>query len=190
MLKNERRALFQDAQRLFKTIRPKARRDGNTIVAAWDQEGFNTTAGVDAPIRVLHTEEDSIKRERIKGKWKKKIERRTWWWAATIPKDLLPTRGLWWAGHSRWDVENGNFNQLSSYWPMDHCFKHHSTAIVNFILVLFVAFVPAQCFYRRNLKPQPARLFTLIGLVSQLYLGLAQPGLTAPWRKAKSKAPP
>ena len=65
-----------------------------------------------------------------------------------------PSRQLWRAGHRRWDVENDLFNTLSTHWALDHCFKHDPTAIVNFILTLFIAFVLLQRFYLRNLNAE------------------------------------
>lgn len=190
VLKDEGRVLFQDAQGLFASMPPTIWRDGNTKVEAWDEEGFNTMEGVENPIRVLHTEETTIKRERIKGRWEQKTEHHNWWWATTIPKSQLPSRRLWTAGHARWDIENSGFNQLSAHWSLNHCFKHHPKAIINFVLTLFIAFALVQCFYKRNLKPQFRKPLSLIGLVPQLYLGLAEPGLKAPWVKPEPKPPP
>ena len=51
--------------------------------------------------------------------------------------------------------------------------KHDPTAIVNFILTLFIAFVLLQSFYHRNLKPQVRALFgTLIAIADELYVSL------------------
>ena len=190
VIKDEGRALFQDAQGLFASLPPVTWQEGNTTVDAWDEEGFNTMEGVEKPIRVLHTQEQTIKRQRIKGRWETKVEHHTWWWATTIPKSLLPSRRLWAAGHKRWDIENGAFNQLSANWALDHCFKHHPKAIVNFVLILFIAFVLVQCFHHRNLKPQLRRLLTLIGLVSQIHQSLGKQGLKPPWHEIESKRPP
>ena len=190
VIKDENRDLFADAAGLFRTRPPKVWRDGPTRIEAWDEEGFGSMTGVKASLRVLHTEEHRVKRERFKGKWRKKQEQHTWWWAATIPKKLLGSRGLWRAGHGRWGIENHIFNQLSTHWALDHCFKHHPQAILNFVLILFMAFTLLQCFYQRDLKPALRRLFTLIGLVAQLYLGLAEPRWTAPWLAASPSRPP
>jgi hypothetical protein len=71
------------------------------------------------------------------------------------------------------DIENKNFNSLGRHWALNHCFKHEPTAIVNFILTLFIAFVLVQSFYRRNLKPQVRALFgTLVAIADELYVSL------------------
>jgi hypothetical protein len=103
------------------------------------------------------------------------------WWATTFPLSLLPSRQLWKAGHRRWDVENDLFNTLSTHWGLDHCFKHESTAILNFILTLFIAFVLLQSFYLRNLKLQRRIHLTLIGIGDELHLSLMLMATRAPW---------
>lgn len=45
--------------------------------------------------------------------------------------------------------------------------------MVNFILMLFIAFTLAQCFYKRNLKPIMREIInSLIALSNQFYAGL------------------
>lgn len=63
-------------------------------------------------------------------------------------------------------------NSTSTHWGLDHVFKHEPTAIVNFVLTLFLAFVLLQCFWQRNLKSPLRERLTLIGLAAELYLGL------------------
>jgi len=57
------------------------------------------------------------------------------------------------------------------------------TAIVNFILTLFIAFVLLQSFYLGNLKPQCRAHLTLIGIACELAFGLAIMDGLAPWLK-------
>ena len=132
---------------------------------------------------MLHTLKTVQRRERIAGQWKESAETSSWYWATSFPQRQLPTRELWQAGHGRWDIENGCFNTTSTHWGLDHAFKHHPTAIVNFVLTLFLAFILLQCFWQRNLKPPLRDRFTLIGLAAELYLGLARP------LRARARAP-
>ena len=65
------------------------------------------------------------------------------------------------------------FNTLSQHWSLDHCYKHDPTAMVNFVLMLFIAFTLIQCFYERNLKePMRKVINSLIAMANQLYAGL------------------
>jgi hypothetical protein len=177
VVKGDQRLLFQDAQGLFSQRAADGQwTEGRRTVQYWDHEGFTSAEGVTVPLRVLHTEETEQRRERIAGQWKNTQQTSSWYWATTFPRRLLPTRPLWRAGHWRWDIENDCFNDLSAHWGLDHVFKHTPTAIVNFILTLFLAFTLLQCFWQRNLKPPFRDRFTLIGLAAELYAALVSAG--------------
>jgi len=189
-LKDDRRVLLQDAKGLFAEMAPGLWQRPGQIVRFWDEEGFTCCREIDAPLRVLHTEETVSKRQRIGGRWVQSQEEHSWWWATTIPKKHLPSRQLWHAGHGRWDIENDDFNVLATHWDLDHCFRHDPTAIVNFVLTLFIVFVLIQCFYLRNLKAPVRERFTLIAIARQLYAGLAGENTTAPWLARLAARPP
>ncbi len=191
VLKNNNRALLADAEGVFSAEEPRVTDDGRRTIEYWDAEGFTSSSGIDTPLRVLHTLETETKRERIAGKWEKKTETHTWWWATTIPKAVMPSRQIWQAAHKRWEIENQIFNTLVTHWSLNHCFRHEPTAIENFILTIFIAFVLVQAFYRRNLKAPLRARFTLIAIASQLYLGLAElKGWRAAWLDEACRAPP
>jgi hypothetical protein len=181
VIKGDQRALLQDAQGLFAQMKPGLWDEPRRLTEFWDEEGFTSAEGVDVPLRVLHAHETVTRRRRIAKHWLEDVEDHDWWWATTFSRSQLASRQLWKAGHRRWDVENDTFNTLSTHWALDHCFKHDPTAIVNFILTLFIAFVLLQSFYLRNLKP-PCRLrLTLIGLGDELHLSLIWLATRAPW---------
>lgn len=131
------------------------------------------------PLRVLHTEETVRHWDQIRQQQKE--ETSCWYWGTTLSKSQLSTRLFYDAGHDRWDIENDCFNTLSTHFSLDHCFKHDVTAIVNFVLTAFIAYVLLQCFWLRNLKPACRdTIGTLIGLVDELYRDLG-PACRAPW---------
>lgn len=181
VIKGDQRLLLQDARGLFSQQRPGEWEERGRRVRFWDQEGFTSAEGIQAPLRVLHTEETVRRRERIAGKWQEKEETSEWYWATTLSKNQLGTRDLYRAGHGRWDIENDCFNTLSTHWALDHCFKHEAKAIVNFVLTCFIAYVLMQCFWRGNLKSQRRKIISsLIGLADELYRSLG-PRCRAPW---------
>lgn len=181
VIKGDQRLLLQDAQGLFSQQTPGQWDERRRTVRFWDQEGFTSAEGVQEPLRVLHTEETVRRRERIAGRWQEKEETSCWYWATTLSKNQLGTRGVYRAGHGRWDIENDCFNTLSTHWALDHCFKHEAQAIVNFVLTCFIVYVLIQCFWLRNLKPQQrTKIGTLIGLADELYRSL-RVGWRAPW---------
>jgi len=176
--KGDHRLLLQDADGLFSQRTHDGQwTEGRRTVEYWDTEGFTSCEGVSRPLRVLHTIETEQCRERIAGQWKETEYTSSWYWATTFSQRQLPTRELWRAGHWRWHIENCCFNTLSTHWGLDHVFKHEPTAIVNFVLTLFLAFVLLQCFWQRNLKSPLRDRFTLIGLAAELYAGLVGGGL-------------
>lgn len=179
VVKGDQRLLLQDAAQLFAQRTPGEWTEGRRTVRYWDEEGFTSCEGVKVPLRVLHTEETIRRREQISGK--EVEDHSSWYWATTLSKNQLCTRLFWRGGHDRWDVENDCFNTLSTHLALDHCFRHEPTAIVNFVLTCFIAYVLLQCFWRGNVKPQLRKMIgTLIGLIDELYRALG-PGCRAPW---------
>jgi hypothetical protein len=181
VLKGEQRVLFQDAQGVFSMMKPKVWKEGHCQIRAWDAEGFTTAEGIEVPLRVLHTEETVTKRERQNHQWVEKTEIHHWWWVTTLPEARLCTHLFWYIAHRRWEIENDLFHTLVTYWSLDHCFKHEPTAILNFVLTLFIAFMLLQSFYYGNLKRQRRLHLTLIGLAKELHLGLVVMVIPAPW---------
>jgi hypothetical protein len=179
VVKGDHRLLLQDAQQLFSQRLPDEWSEGRRTVRSWDEEGFTSCEGVKAPLRVLHTEETISRRAQIDGQ--EKVETSSWYWATTISKNQFSTRQLWRAGHDRWDIENDCFNTLSTHWALDHCFRHQASAIVNFVLTCFIAYVLLQCFWRGNLKHACQKTIgSLIGLFDEFYRGLGSK-CRAPW---------
>jgi hypothetical protein len=189
VIKGDQRLLLQDAAQLFSQRSPEQWTWPRRTVQYWDEEGFTSCEGFDEPLRVLRSVEAKQRRERVAGQWIEKEVNSEWYWASTLSKNQLPSRIFWEAGHNRWDIENDCFNTLSTHWGLDHCFKHDPTAIINFILTLFLAYVLLQCFWRRNLKPA-ARFHwsTLIALADELYRSLQQP-CRAPWVQILPRPP-
>jgi Transposase DDE domain len=189
VIRGEQRLLLQDAQGLFAQQAPQVWQDRRRTVQYWDADGFRTAEGVKQPLRVVHTVETVRRRERVAGQWREKEETSSWYWAATLSQRQLSTRRVWQAGHGRWDVENDCFNTLSMHWGLDHCFKHGPTAIVNFVLTLFLVYVLLQCFWQRNVQaPLRAVIGTLLGLAEELRRSLGS-GVRAPWYAQLARAP-
>ena len=176
-----KRALLKDANGLSSLTKPKLWTEGRCRITAWDAEGFTTADGIGVPLRVLHTEEEVTVRQRHRNRWVEKTELHHWWWATTLPASRLSTRMLWRMAHRRWDIENDLFNTLVTHWSLDHCFKHEPTAIFNFVLTLFIAFVLLQSFYYGNLKPERRAHLALISLAMELYLGVVTMAMCACW---------
>ena len=171
VVKGDHRLLLQDAQQLFSQRTPDEWTEGRRTIRFWDEEGFTSCEDVKAPLRVLHTEETVRRREQLErhrdGKHFMLVLGHH---AFQEPAFDAP---FWHAGHRRWDIENDCFNTLSTHLALDHCFRHKATAIINFTLTCFMAYVLLQCFCAVNPKPTRRRIIgSLIGLVDELYRGL------------------
>ena len=189
VVKGDERLLLQDAAGVFAQQSPQVWQEQRRTVQYWDEEGFTTCAGVAKPLRVVHTVETVRRRERIAGQWQQKEAASSWYWTTTLSKRQLSTRRVWQAGHGRWDVENDCFNTLSAHWGLDHCFKHDPTALVNFVLTLFLVYVLLQCFWQRNLQaPLRAAIGTLLGLAEELCRSLGR-AVRAPWYPGLARGP-
>jgi hypothetical protein len=176
VLKENNPALLADAKAVLAGP-PDLERGEKTgrLIQYWDQEEF-TSGSLNAPVRALRTQETWLARQRIARQWVEREQTAEWFWATSIPQTLMPTRQIAQAGHARWSIENRVFNTLGAHWGLNHCFHHQPAAILNFILILFIAFTLVSCFHRLNLK-QPARArFTLIALATELLISMASFG--------------
>ncbi len=172
VLKDNNSGLLEDAKGLFGSIAPKiSRKDSLEEVLIWDEEGFKTHED-NLPLRIIYSKEKEFKTKQIGGKRVQVVEEHHRFWATTLAQDELGAESLRWAARRRWEIENNLFCVLSTHWSMDHCFRHHPTAILNFILTLFCAFTLLQSFYHRNLKASFRNKLTLITLGDLLFAGL------------------
>ena len=194
-LKDNNPALLAEALALIAQTEPVIEQGPFGQRSYSDIEGITTNAEMKKPLRVLRALEPHRARVRITKRTpklpEKEHEPHDNLWATTAPKTALPTRIFAQVGHHRWDIENPGFNALVNHWGLDHCYKHEPAAILNFILVLFIAYLLIQTFRRRNLKPEARCLFaTLISLADELRSSLAAAKGRAPWVERASLPPP
>lgn len=189
VLKNNYPSLLSDARGLFSQMQPQIWQVEDKTIQVWDIDGF-TANTIDVPLRVLHTVETHIEKIVKDGQVVEREVTKDWWWATTIPQTRLTTKHLWEFGHSRWQIENNIFNVLAQHWSLDHCYKHDSVAMVNFVLMLFIAFTLTQCFYERNLKaPMRKVINSVIALANQFYAGLGMDGDNVVMRRSGGRSP-
>jgi Transposase DDE domain len=190
VLKDNNPALLADAKAVLTGPPDLVRQENERLIRYWDQEEF-TSGASKTPVRVLRTEETWKRRERIAGQWVPSEQTTDWFWGASIPQSLMPARQLAQAGHQRWSIENRIFNTLGAHWGLDHCFHHDPAAILNFILILFIAHTLVACFHQLNMKAPVRGRFTLIAVATQILLGIVGVGLREiAWLKGRGKSPP
>jgi len=157
----------------------------------WDQEGFSIDSPALGALRIIRSEETTARRRRIDHQWVHEPLHAEWFWATTIPQELLPARQLCQIGHERWSIENRVFNHLGAHWSLNHCFHHRPAAIVNFWLILFMAHTWIGCFAARNLKPPLREQLSLIEVARLILIDLASLGRwRAPWLDLLQRPPP
>ncbi|MFQ6094338.1 MAG: transposase [bacterium] len=150
VLKENNPDLLEDAKGLFTSQVPCVREQDSRLYRRWDEEGFEPWPEVKGPLRVVRSLETHCKG--------KQLETSDWYWCTTLPKAIVSTETICQIGHKRWEIENQGLNVLVNYYGLDHCFKHHPTAIVAFALICCLAYTLFQMFYWRNLKlPLPRR---------------------------------
>jgi len=152
VLKDDRRNLYQDAAALFAAFPPVEGTYGSRKCLWWDFPGLLSWPQVNAPVRVIRSQETRTVRRQLDGKDEVLIS--DWIWVTTLAAASVPTESVVGFGHQRWDIENHGFNELVTGWHADHVYKHDPNAIECFLLLAFLACNLFQAFIALNLKPQ------------------------------------
>lgn len=151
VLKNDRRDLLQDAQRLFADMPATLVQDGSPRRECWDLEGFTTWPQVKVPVRVVASREKRRLRRQLDGQIQQ--EETEWYWVTTLPVAQASTGAIAQMGHRRWGIENEGFNELVNRYHADHVYRHEPTALLVFWLMAQLCLNVFTAFFRRNLKP-------------------------------------
>jgi hypothetical protein len=168
VMKQERRDLFQDAEKLRRLVAPQVLVDGTKTTRLWDIPELSSFTTLGRTVRVVWVEEQTRKRKIVGGKPTGVVEEKTWIWVTDIPCATVPPTKIQRWGHDRWDLENRGFNELVNLWHMDHYFIHDVTAIETLLLTLAIAFVTTYLFYERNLKDPARRHLTRLALAARM----------------------
>ena len=176
VLKNDRRDLLQDAQRLFEDIPPSRVQDRQVRRERWDLEGFTTWPRVNKPVRVIRSRETRSIRRQLDGQVR--TAESDWYWVTTLPKAQASTGALVRLGHRRWDIENQGFNELVNQYHADHVYRHEPTAMLVFWLLTQLCLNIFIAFFGRNLKPAVRKALSMLHvarlMLAQLYWPLAR----------------
>ncbi len=88
VLKEERRQLFEEANRLSLLVEPKTYRDGKTSYRVWDHAISGCWDGYGKDARVIVSEETTRSRVHSKDgpgpQWEEKVEVANWMWATNL----------------------------------------------------------------------------------------------------------
>jgi len=172
VLKKEQTSLYRDALGLMRMKRAKEKIESGKKTWTWDLSQINSWNEL-GPLRVVRCAEQLTRRERKAGKWLEKTVESDWIWVTTLSTGVAPEAIIQW-GHARWDIENRGFNELHTHWAMDHCFHHHPTAIVAFLMILALSFGLTCFFFARNLKAPAYKGKSRIFLAQRICATLAE----------------
>jgi len=172
VLKDERRALLQEAEQLFEPMAPVIVREGKVLREYWDLEGFRTWPQAGVPVRVVRSRETRAVRRQLDQQVHQEISQ--WYWVTTLPTRQAPTGTVVHLGHGRWDIENQGFNELVNQWHADHVYRHDPTALLVFWLLAQICLTVFGAFFRRHLKPAAQAALSMLHVArlvqAELYL--------------------
>jgi hypothetical protein len=184
VMKQEARDLYQDADRLRRLVQPEVTADKTTTTRTWDLADLKTFTNLSAPVRVLWVEEDRKTVKVVGGRRQSEVEHSTWVWVTDLPQSAASTTAVVRWGHHRWDIENRAFNELSTHWSMDHCFRHNTNASLALLLTMALALATTALFYQRNLKPAARRHLTRLALVTRFVQDIVACNGVSVWPRA------
>jgi len=173
VLKEERRQLFEEANRLSLLSEPKVYRRGRTYYRVWDHSIEGCWDSYGKGVRVIVSEEATPKRVHSKdGRvFEDKLNRANWMWVTNLPSSEDPgsLKNTVSVCHSRWQIENQCFNETVNTWKADHIYRHSSNGVIVFLLLLFTCVNIFNIFRMRNIKDKSIK--TKIYLIELIKAG-------------------
>jgi len=186
VLKAEERDLYQDAEGLFQITLPQEQAQRvqgvDSMAKVWDVRDLTSWPQLGRPVRVVRELKTFPRRERIAGQWVERQVEQDWRMVVIFPDAQQPQADSVrrWA-HARWDEETRGFGELTQHWHLDHSYRHHPTARLACLLILFLAFVLTTIFFTRNLKPEARKGKSRLHLAGLLNDDLVRGGVESFW---------
>lgn len=162
VLKNNQSALLADAKGLCNRVNSTHRVEGKNEYIRWDIEKISSWNSVNALVRVIRSRETKP--------FEGQLVTSDWYWVTTFSQSEASTETVCQIGHGRWDIENDAYNYLHTYYHLDHAFRHHSNAIMVFVLFAFIAYILVSAFHVLNLKPAARKFCCLTTLTRRFML--------------------
>jgi len=179
VLKEKRRQLFEEANKLSLLSKPEVYQDKKTIYKVWDHIISGCWDGYGKDVRVIVSEETTTKRAHARdGKsWEQKSVFSNWMWVTNfMDSSLGDLKNTVRICHSRWQIENKCFNETVNTWKADHIYRHSENAIIAFLLLLFICVNIFNIFLARNIKDAKVKTkIYLINIIKAEFLTLKRP---------------
>ena len=157
-LKEERRQLFEEANKLSLVVEPKTYRDKKTTYKVWDHHIEGCRDGYGKKIRVIVSDKTTTKRSYACDGigWQEKTEIVNWMWVTNLfPEenaDLDDLKNTVKVCHVCGRLKINASGEIVNIWNADHIYRHSENAILAFLLLLFTCVNIFNIFHARNIK--------------------------------------
>jgi hypothetical protein len=144
VLKQERMEVFQEARALSAGQKPWREFEDparERRVKLWEVKELDFSRSYGGKVRVVHSQEQWIKKKVVGGKKTRQPQISHWWWMASHGLDGYPCLVVYEGGHRRWGIENKAFNELTQFYHLEHCYHHEPAAMLAQMLILILGFV-------------------------------------------------
>jgi Transposase DDE domain len=181
VLKQERMEVFQEARTLSAAKKPDRQfkdRIRNRAVELWEVSDlrFSEGYGEERKVRVVHSQEQWTEKKIVGAKKTSQSRTSHWWWMDNLQG--YPPQAVYEAGHRRWGIENKAFNELTTYYNLEHCYHHEPVAMLAQMLILILGFVLFNAYATMHSQQHRMGKVSLKELAHDLDLALEE---ALPW---------
>jgi len=157
--------LAQARKRFVNQPRRLRFREGPDRVEIWDAEDFDPWETLRwKTVRVLRYRQIKPNGEVIEA-----------YWLTDFPIRKVSSRSLYRMAKSRWEIENGGFNEAKTHHGLEHICHHHANSLLVQWLLVAMALTIERLYRLRYLHRGSHPVLTAIELVLQLWLALSRP---------------
>lgn len=152
VLKQERYEIYQEATRLGAGAKADCFPWEGRQVQLKEVKDLPFTDAQIGLMRVVMADEKWNEKQQINGENTLVPKQSHWRWLVDPSLDSSSGRIIHGLGHQRWGIENHAFNELTKYYHLTHCPRHHPTAILVWLLFRVLGFNFFEFFVRLNGK--------------------------------------
>jgi hypothetical protein len=158
--------LFEAAEARFRGRPPSAVHTlGGEVVELWDADDFEPWWGLKwSSVRVLRYRQHRKKGEVVEA-----------YWLTNFSTKRVGSLALYRIAKSRWQIENGFFNEAKTLYHLDHTAHHQANAVVVDTLLLCLSIGMERLYRLRYLHRGSHRTYTAAALHVLFWLALSRP---------------
>ena len=146
-LKDNRKGIIEEAEGLFKFVKPIKFKNGKNNVKCW-RESIEYKGIELQVLKFIENEEKTIYVVCTSKDMKEK----------TVNKII----------HARWNIENNGFNELKQYWHLGHCFIAHSNGINVMLQFIVLSYNLWELYIYSHIHNFEERKISKIGFIDEI----------------------